>query len=266
MMAKSFYELFNIKKPIIGTIHLAGQGEQSIIDRALEETRIYAREGLSGAIVEDSHIDDIEIMDRALKEITSNKSLQAIVSKLPEGFNIGVNCLKNPLLSFNLANQHSCSFVQLDVVAGEYGLACSFDGKEYKKTRKRFPNIAVLGGVRSKCSQPVKGSGLIRDLEDAVCRVDAIVVKGEETEVEVPPEKISMFRSYIDEIEGVDFPLIIGSGLNSRNAYEQLILADGAIAGSSLRSKNDTYNPLVLRKVRELMKVVRTLRNLDDVL
>ncbi len=246
-MARDFYELFKIRKPIIGMIHLAGQGEQEIIKRALQEVGLYAREGLSGAIVEDYHCGNIGIMNLVLGEISSRK---------PEGFEVGVNYLRNPFFSLKLAKDHGFNFVQIDVIAGNYQES-SFNESEYEKVRNLFPDVSVLGGVNS-----IDDSNLKNDLEDAVKRAEAIVVTGEETGVETPHEKIAKFRGII----GQNFPLIVGSGLNPRNAYEQLVVADGAIVGSSLKSKNDTYQHVVQRRVKELMKVVKVVRNLEEIL
>ena len=47
--------IFGIKKPVIGMIHLAGDGLNAKIDRALEELNIFDEEGINGAIIEDYH-------------------------------------------------------------------------------------------------------------------------------------------------------------------------------------------------------------------
>ena len=55
-MAKtSFSEIFKVKKPIIGMIHLSGNSDKEIHDRALEELLIYQEEEVDAAIIEDYH-------------------------------------------------------------------------------------------------------------------------------------------------------------------------------------------------------------------
>ena len=78
---------------------------------------------------------------------------------------------------------------------------------------------------------------------------------GSGTGVETPSEKIRMFRETIK-----DYPLIVGAGLNSQNAYEQLAIANGAIVGSSLKVGGQTQNPLDVGRIRELMAVVKQVR------
>ena len=57
-----FNALFNVKKPTIGMIHLAGSNKSERVRRALEELTIYEREGINGAIIEDYHgnFEDVE--------------------------------------------------------------------------------------------------------------------------------------------------------------------------------------------------------------
>lgn len=251
-----FHELFAVKKPIIGMIHLAGENP---VKRALQELDIFQAEGINGAIIENYHNKDSDVARRAL-EYAVQKDFSEIV--------LGVNILPNEFEdSISLAHNHGAKFVQLDYVAGRYiglnGRASSNVSRvkqlnllNYKTTRRTYPNIAVLGGVYPKYYVPVPGSNVEQDLRHGKELAEAIVVTGGGTGIETPLEKISEFRRILG-----DYPLIVGAGLNPNNAEEQLMIADGAIVGSALKAGNYTGNPLDVGKIRELMKIVEAVRS-----
>lgn len=233
-----FYNLFNIKKPIIGMIHLAGNNEKEKITRALEEMAIYEEEGINGAIIEDYHGGMYNVYD-TLKE----------VSKLNLNLVLGVNVLRNPYLGINWANALGGKFAQFDSVQSN-----NISTKHHKIMREEYPNILILGGIRFKYTSP-SNKTLEQDLKEGMSRCDAIVTTGEGTGIETPIEKLQQFKSYLKE-----FPLIVGAGLNTSNVYPQLQIADGAIVGSSFKPNKNTNLPVDKYLVRDLMNIVKEAR------
>lgn len=223
--------------PVIGMIHLAGDNP---VERALQELSIFEDEGVNGAIIENYHGSVTDVV-RALEAASELKSKVIL----------GVNILPNEFRhAFALAKEYGAAFIQLDYVAGEYKEGI-LNFESYEKTRKTFPEILVLGGVWPKYYHPVQGSDLEADLKAGMRHADAIVVTGEGTGKETPIEKIQSFRNILG-----NYPLVVGAGITPENAYEQLLLVDGAIVGSSLKAGNDTQNPVDRAKVRELMDAV----------
>lgn len=249
-----FHELFKVKKPIIGMIHLAGKDP---VRRALEELKIFEDEGISGAIVENYHGDRSDV-ERTL-EIIARRDYKLI---------IGVNILPNNFyISIPMAHKYCAEFVQLDYVAGRYigiiGRASSnvsrvkqLDHTSYKECRTEYPGVLVLGGVYPKYYEPVPYSNLEDDLRKGVERAEVIVVTSDATGIETPIEKIREFRRILG-----DYPLIVGAGLNPENAEAQLSIADGAIVGSAFKLGNRTENPLDIGRIRNLMKIVEAVRS-----
>jgi len=246
-MEKGLEELFRVSKPIIGMIHLKGDMPNEIIDRALREVKLFAWEGINGALVEDYFCEDLDVMHTILARINENG---------PKNFQVGVNVLQDPLYSFEMAGEYNLGFVQLDYVSGRYMGRRSLDVEAYNNARSEHSNVTVLGGVWPKYCIEVEGSDLSRDLEDAMGRAEAIVVTGEGTGEETPLERIGQFRKLIG-----DFPLVVGAGLTPYNAYEQLSIADGAIVGSSLKKEGKAPNEVDFSNIRKLMDVVRNVRN-----
>jgi len=233
------------KVPIFGMIHLAGEDP---ITRALEEIKIYEENGLAGAIVENYHgsIDNIiETLKLAKYEDFKLK--------------IGVNVLPNDFYAaFNIATKYDASFIQLDHVAGRYLLA-TLEYKYYESIKNNNLSIFVFGGVWPKYYEPVKNSNLEEDLRKGMSRAEAIVVTGKATGMPTPVSKINLFKKTLK-----NHPLLIGSGLNLENAYEQLMISDGAIVGSYFKENNNTKGKVDEKKVKEFMKVVNKARLAKD--
>ncbi len=234
-MRKSFYEIFNNKKPIIGMIHLAGNSEQEKINRALEEISIFEEEGIAGALIEDYHGFPEDVVN----------TLEAI-SKKETKLIIGINILRNPYSGFQIANEFGAKFIQFDTVQ-----TSDIDLKKYNELRKKYSNIIVLGGIGFKYTFPT-GNTLEQDLYEGKLRCEAIVTTGEGTGIETPLQKLRDFRKILG-----DYPLISGAGVNKRNIKEQLNVADGAIIGSYFKNYN-TRKKIKRYHVRKLVREMKS--------
>lgn len=232
-MKTRFYELFKIKKPIIGMIHLAGNQDEKV-KRALEELLIYEEEGVNGAIIEDYHGTPEDVYKTL--EQSSKLNLKIIQ---------GVNVLRNPYSAFKLASDFGARFIQFDSVQTP-----DLDLEKYEKLRKEYSEIIVLGGVGFKYTLPT-GNPLKVDLEEGKSRCDAIVTTGSGTGIETPIEKLKKYKKLLG-----DFPLIDGAGVNLDNIEEQLKIADGAIIGSFFKPNGDTTLTVEAKNVKAIMNVI----------
>lgn len=232
-------------KPIIGMIHLNGTDR---VRQALNELDIYAEEGIDGVIVENhasgTTVEDVRQVLHAAKPYVEKKRMVFGVNVLPNEFQ----------LAFPIAQEYGAKFVQLDYVSGNYIEAPEgLRSHEFGAVRKRYPDIFVLGGVHPKYYTPFDASDLKHDLADAVQRAEAVVVTGDKTGDAPSIDKVKTFRRYVG-----DHRLVIGSGLTPQNAVELLQYADGAIVGSSLKVTGYSGMPVERKRVRELMKVVKS--------
>lgn len=225
--------IFN--KSIFGMIHLSGLEP---VERALEEIKIYEDAGLQGAIVENYHGSNDDVVD--------------LLRALPKtNLDIGINILPNEYeMAFELANKYG-KFIQLDYVAGRYDRNQELDYENYLLFRNKYSNIKVMGGVWPKYYVPVKGSVLENDLDKAEGICDAVVVTGSGTGKETPLNKIKFFKEHLD------IPVIIGAGLNSDN-LGQIKFADGAIVGSCFKQNSNTNSKVDPVLVSIFMKKLKT--------
>tara|TARA_Y100000310_G_C20686235_1_gene819198 strand:+ start:848 stop:1561 length:714 start_codon:yes stop_codon:yes gene_type:complete len=229
-------------------IHLAGMNP---VNQALEEIKIYETLGIDGVIIENYHGELRDVKDTLNRLEFRSSSLE-----------VGVNILPNEWSdAFVLAHEHNASFIQVDYVAGSYYAKKIVNSFLFDRMRNDYPRITVLGGVWPKYHEPVSGSNLNKDIYEGMKLVDAIVVTGEETGKETPIRKIKEFRRII----GNEYPLIIGDGLNFDNAFEQLMICDGAIVGSAFKPNNNreepnTKEPVDASLVKRFMEIVYHVR------
>ena len=241
---KSFFEVFPVKKPIIGVIHLKGTGTDDIRERAKREIDLYCRGGVDAIIAEDyfgtyPHLEWVlEYMHEA---------------KLPVPY--GVNCLNFDSLCFKLARDYSCDFLQLDSVVGHVKPRDEASLDAFFALERPTCDALVLGGVRFKYQPVLSEHSEEEDIETAKRRCDAVCVTGDGTGMEAPIDKIRRFKTACS-----DTPLIICSGVNEDNCIEQLSAADGAVVGSFFKDTGRDTGDVCAEKVERLMRRVRTLR------
>ena len=121
-----------------------------------------------------------------------------------------------------------------------------FSFLEYNNLRARYSEVVVFGGINFKYKTQEKGEGLVRELNKARSRSEAIVTTGEGTGKETPIKNLKKIKKIIE-----NFPLISGAGVNSENVYETSLVADGIIIGSYLKDGN-THNKIIKEKCREI--------------
>jgi predicted TIM-barrel enzyme len=147
-----------------------------------------------------------------------------------------------------MANEYDAKFIQLDSVQTP-----DLDISKYDSLREKYPQVVVLGGVGFKYTKPT-GNPLEVDLREGKSRCEAIVTTGPGTGIETPTDKLKDYKNILG-----DFPLIVGAGVNIRNIYSQLSVADGAIIGSYIKNGN-TEAPIDKFLVAGIVKEVDRLR------
>jgi predicted TIM-barrel enzyme len=233
------------KKPILGMLHMyGGKNASDIMD---DELTIFEEEGVDGYIIEN--------YGGGMEEV--RKGLQ-MTEEFDNSMYKGINILPNNFeVAYALAEVYRLDFIQLDYIAGAYkgrtpGQVIKLDVNNYNRFRDRFPDIKILGGVHPKYYEPIAGSDLTVDIQDAMERCDAIVITGAGTGKVTPLDKIKEFRKLV----GINFPLIVGAGLDEFNVEEQIAHADGGIVGSYLKTNGQAIGKVERDRVRDFMAKV----------
>ena len=241
---KAFQEVFKTPKPIIGVLHLKGDTEQDIRERAKREIAAYVEGGADALLAED-YFGPYPMLEWALDYLTHQKP----------GVPVGVNCLNFDSLNYRLARTYGCDFLQLDSVVGHVKPRDEASLDAFFELENPRTGALVLGGVRFKYQPVLSEKSLAEDIETAKQRCGAICVTGDGTGQQTPLEKLKEFRALAG-----DFPLIICSGLTADNCAEQLRIADGAVVGSYFKDTGRDTGDVDPQKVRTLMNIVKTLR------
>lgn len=221
---EKFESLFGQKKCILAMLHLKGDTDGDILERAKHEIDIYMKQGVTAVIVENYfNQDETRYAELVLDYLQKNRN----------DIIYGVNMLEHDEAGFTAAAAYGARFIQLDSVAGHLPPEQDVEFGRQIASWRRMTDALVFGGVRFKYQPYLSGRSLEEDLALGMARCDGIVVTGSGTGVETSMDKIIQFRSILG-----DFPLLIGAGMTPENALERLELADGAIVGSYFK---DTY-------------------------
>lgn len=243
-MSNKFLQIFKNKKPIFAMLHLKGDTDSEIFQRAKDEIDIYIKSGVDAVIVE-NYYGNYYQMERVLEYL---QNLKADVI-------YGVNCLNNDTMGFDLADRFGASFVQFDSVAGHLKERDDYTYEAFINKFRKNSKAFILGGVRFKYQPYLSNRSLEEDLIIGMKRCDAIVVTQDATGQETSMDKINEFRSIIK-----DFPLVIGAGITPENCVEQLSVADAAIVGSYFKDTYKDTGDVDKEHVEVLLKEVRKIR------
>ncbi len=237
--------VFPGQKPILGMLHLAGEGAAEKAALALEEARIMAGEGIDGLVVENyfAGADDVEYV------------LEKLLALGP-GPKIGINVLHDDARAFALARSYPVAFLQIDSVCGHLSPEDDVGFAENLAAERARCQVLLLGGVRFKYQPVLSGRSEEVDIGLGAARCDGLVVTSDATGQETDPAKVARFRAVV----GPDTPLLIGAGMTAANAAGQLALADGAVVGSWLKEGHKDTGRVLRQNVTDFMAAVRAAR------
>jgi membrane complex biogenesis BtpA family protein len=272
MKPNALNELFKNPKPIIAMIHLpplpgaprySGMPMEDIIEYALRDAELLKSGGVDGLQVE--NIGDYPYLKpESIGHETS--SILAVVARevrKATGMPVGICCLANgviPAIAACLASGgkwvRAAEWANAYIADEGFVEAVAHHALRYR-SNLRAADIRVFADVQVK-----HGSHFIisdRPFEEQVADVeffdaDAVIVSGTRTGAETPLDRVVKAK------QATSLPVLVGSGLNPRNAESLLKVADGAIVGSYMRRDGKFWNPVEIERVKELMSVVRRLR------
>lgn len=272
MMTKlgEFQSLFGVKKPVIGMIHLkplpgspvydASLGIDSIIQEALEDAEALVKGGVDGLEVENFN-DPSYFPDVAPPETVASMAVVAkeIKNRFPE-IPLGICVLADPIASIAVAHVAGAQFVRAtfftEAAVDVSGLVLRRPHEILRFRRFLDPSIKIFADVHIKHSAPLARRPIEESAYDAAYFLaDAVLLSGKHTGFPTPVEDVKRVKAVL-----TNFPVLVGSGLNSNNVKELFQYADGGIVGTSLKYEGKTKNKVDPKRVSEFMAVVRALR------
>lgn len=265
--------IFDRPKPIIGMIHLAplpgaprydGQPVEEIYTAGVADALTMSEAGIDGIIVENAF--DLPFARPEAIGPETVAALTAACLRVREAVDlpIGITCVANgviPALAiakavgarFIRANQWVNAYVANEgFINGPAGEALRYRSQIGAQDVRIFADVHVKFGAHA-----ITGDRTIaeqaRDAEffDA----DLLIASGQRTGSPTDTAEVRAIRA------GTSLPVIVGSGLDVNNAAELMSVADGAIVGSSLKVEGAWWNPVDPIVAKELMEIVRGVRN-----
>ncbi|MGO3732247.1 MAG: BtpA/SgcQ family protein [Vagococcus sp.] len=257
--------VFEDKKFIIGMVHLDAlpgtplfSGNiDAIYEKALKDARALKKGGITAIMVENAG--DTPFPKEL--DMVQTSCLAAITlavkhdTRLPVGIDAAFCDYKAALSS---AKASGADFVRLavfvDTVMTASGIieACSEKAIRYRKEIDA-EEIAIYADIQVKYSHMlVKDIPILESAVNAQASLaDGIIVTGAYSGNETPIDIVKAVK------EKVNIPVIVGSGLDEKNVYEQMSIADGAIVGTSLKSYVGDSLLIDDKKVKALMDNMR---------
>lgn len=263
-----FTELFGGDKPLIGMIHLAAlpdyaqsPGLHRVIDLALRDLRTLEQAGFAGVLVENEY--DRPHRIAALPE-TIAAMTQVTKAVVSESRSAVVGCevlLNDPRASLDIARQSGARFIRTDYFVDEmtrsgYGeFSIDPTGLIDYRSSSGGGDIAILADIQVKYASMVKPRPL-RDSAQIACEklADAVIVSGDASGNAPTAEQLREAAEGV-RASGHNVPVLIGSGLDAKNAKTLFEESGGAIVGTSLM-KDRAVNPDAARELVSMLSGV----------
>jgi hypothetical protein len=265
--------IFQEPKPIIGMIHLAplpgaprydGQPVEEIYAAGVADALTMSEAGIDGIIVENAF--DIPFARPEAIGPQTVAALTAACLRVRDAVDlpIGITCVANgviPALAIAKAvgarwiraNQWVNAYVANEgFLNGPAGEALRYRSMIGAQDVRVFADVHVKFGAHAiTADRPIEEQARDAEFFDA----DLVIASGQRTGSPTEPDEVRAIRA------GTSLPVIVGSGMDVTNAAELLSVADGAIVGSSLKTGGAWWNPVDPIITKELMEVVRSVRN-----
>jgi membrane complex biogenesis BtpA family protein len=252
----------------VGTVHLSplpgsargGRASDlaSVIDRARCDAALYAEGGANALIVE--NFGDVPFArNRVDAHVVAAMTLAAAAIREETGLPVGVNVLRNDVLSaVAIAAMTGARFVRANVYVGaavtDQGVIEGRADAVQALIRRLGAEIEVWADVDVKHAAPLAARPVADLAEDAVERglAGAVIVTGRATGQPAATDDLRAVRTVVPET-----PLYVGSGVTADTVGSLLRIADGVIVGTAAKVDGVVTNPVDVERVRAIARAAQ---------
>ena len=269
-LMQKFKAIFKKEKPVIAMIHvhaLPGTPKQQfqpqeIIDKALEEARIYKNAGVDALMIENMH--DVPYLKNDVgHEISTLMAIIAYLIKQEMQLPLGVQILAGA----NKAALAVAKAAAIDFVRAEgFVFAHTADegiieaqAAEIMRYRKQIgaTDILVFTDIKKKhSSHAITQDISLLDTAKAArfFLTDGVIVTGNHTGSTASTEELTLLKKELD------FPVLVGSGVALDNVADYLPICDAMIIGSYFKENGYWENAIDASRVKRFMERVEEIR------
>lgn len=255
------------RKTLIGVVHLPPlpgsprwQGSiDEIIEIALADARAYESGGANAIIIE--NFGDAPFTRSAVAaETLAAMAVMGRAIRESVGLPIGFNVLRNdPISGIALCVACHGSFIRVNVhtsaMLTDQGM---IEGNAAAPLRYRHQlgvKVEIFADIHVKHAVPIGMQPIEDSARDALERglADALIISGTGTGIAADLADVKTVRSACPKAK-----LLIGSGVTTGNVESFLELADGVIVGSSLKRGGKVTNPVDVKRVAALGRLIKS--------
>ncbi|MCF6240572.1 MAG: BtpA/SgcQ family protein [Bacteroidales bacterium] len=266
---KAFKKQLAQHKIIIGMIHLEAmpgtpkntQNPQYIINKALEEAKTYAQNGIEAVMIENMH--DVPYLNKTVgDEVATLTAIIAYEIKRKTGLYCGIQILAGANKAA-LAAAHSAvaDFIRVEGfvfahIADEGYIESS--AAELLRYRKLIgaDDILIFTDIKKKHSAHAISSDIsIAETAEAAefFLSDGVILTGSSTGKKADINELKAVKNT------VKLPVLIGSGITDKNIAEFYPYADAFIIGSYFKEKGNWQNAPDPKRIKRLLHTIQLL-------
>ncbi len=266
---QKFRSIFKKEKPIIGMVHvqaLPGTPKHKfepsrIIDKALEEAKVYSKAGIDAIMIENMH--DIPYLKNGVgHEVSSIMTLIAHQIKQETNIPVGIQILAGANMeALAVAKAASIDFIRAEgfvfAHTADEGIIEAQAG-DLLRYRKHIDadGVAIFTDIKKKhSSHAITQDVSLLDTAKAArfFLSDGVIITGSHTGESASIEELKELKAHLD------FPVIVGSGITQDNVLDYLPICDAMIIGSYFKEKGYWENALSYNRIAKFMESVRKL-------
>jgi len=269
-MASFLEQLFNVNKPVIAMVHLRplpGSPHYNISDTiedlvraALKDAKALENGGVDGILV--SNESDIPYLFRVGPETVASMTYISSIIKEEVSIPVGIDVLwGDARAALAIAKVVGSRFIRTllsGVYASDLGLI-NTEGAKVMRYRKFIGaddvKIFIYLNPEFASSLSPRPLSIIAKTLRWLRMADAYCVSGPMPGMPPDIEEIKRIKGEVPDV-----PVIANTGMNKENVAKYLEYVDGVIVGTALKVGNITLNPVDEEKVKEFMKVVKSVR------
>ncbi|OHV62605.1 BtpA family membrane complex biogenesis protein [Mesorhizobium sp. LCM 4577] len=266
-------ELFQVRKPIIGVIHLQalpgapryqGQPMRDIYAAAVADARTLSAGGIDGIIIENASDMPFRRPENIGPETVAALTAACLEVRGAVDTPIGITCVANGVVpALAVAKAVGARWVRANQWVNAYVANEGFlNGPAPEAMRYRsaigatdvriFADVHVKFGAHAiTADRSIPEQATDAEWFDA----DVLIATGTRTGSPTEPREVQEVRS------GTTLPVIVGSGLNPDQVPSLFEVADGAIIGQWLKRDGVWWNPVDPARVERLVAAVSRLRS-----
>jgi hypothetical protein len=264
-----FKNVFNVKKPVIGVVHLEplpgspeydGKSVREIARKAVREAIIMSEKGIDGIIIE--NFGDKMFLKEVGQEVVSTMSVIAQEVKNEVSIPLGLCVLQSDAIAaVAIAKAVEADFIRIpyytETSIVDAGIMDSIAGKSLRYRKNIDAHVKFFADVHIKHSYPLAQRPLEYAAEDSYHRglADAVIITGRKTGGETSAGDVQKVKEALPEV-----PLIVGSGVSIDNVDSYLPYVDAIIIATSLNKEGKVEKEPSPERIENFMRKIKDYR------